>query len=192
MDEFPEIPEHLIPSIEKIKNSQYFGNHPSVEKLRHPFELKNYSTRKINQELKEWLVNNFKFDFVALYIIFDANMLPHKDLRNFTYNYIIDAGGNNIHTNVFSGEVTSNDVSKWHQVRCENNNIRSELTLLESVCLEEKRWHYLRTDLNHSVTGDHTHSRVILSLTPVSAIIDNNKIATDWYIENWKKDNWKC
>ncbi len=191
MDEFPSIPSDLIPTIEQITNSQYFGNHESVEKLRHPFAIKYYSTRKVNQSLKEWLLENFKFDFVAMFIIFNANMDPHKDLRNYTYNYIIDTGGDNIHTNVFSGEVGRKKVEKWHEVRGEaSNNAASELTLLESVCLESMRWHYLRTDLNHSVTGDHVRPRVILSVIPVSAMMSNNKVATDWFIEHWQKDNW--
>jgi hypothetical protein len=191
MDEFPSIPDEILPTNQQIIDSPYFGNHESVEKIRHPFSLKHYSARKVNRELKEWLLDTFKWEFAGGFNIFNANMQPHKDLRDYTYNYILDTGGEDIYTNVFSGEVNREKVTEWHKVRGGDNiEEPEELILLESVKIESHRWHYLRTDLNHSVTGTHTHPRIILSVIPVEVMAVNNKIATDWYIENWQKDNW--
>jgi hypothetical protein len=193
MDEFPLIPADILPTNQEIIDSPYFGNHESVESKRHSFSLKYYSTRKVNQSLKEWLLDTFnQWEFAAGFVLFNANMEPHKDLRDYTYNYILDTGGEDIHTNVFSGEVHKEKVTKWHEVRGGNNIEKTEeLKLLESVCLEKHRWHYLRTDLNHGVTGTHIRPRIILSVIPVEVMRVNNKVATDWWIENWQKDNWK-
>jgi hypothetical protein len=173
-EDFPPIPEEILMTPQQIIDAPYFGHNEKFEALRHPFAKANYFRKQVNPELKEWLLKTFPFRFASMFVIFNARMPPHKDIRNMTYNYIIDAGGDDIATSVWSGNIVRVDAKAdaWHSIRAdyEDKQENEEVVLLESMVIQPKRWCSLRTDMLHSVDGTQVRPRIILSVVPESEV----------------------
>jgi hypothetical protein len=175
--DFPSIPNEILLEPHQIIDAPYYAHNEKFEAMRHPFAKENYFRKRVNPELKEWLLNTFTDKlgvFSSAYIIFNAHMAPHKDVRNMTYNYVIDAGGDDIATSIYKGNVVNKEKSfdTWNSVRTDFENLQEneDVVLLESLVIEPKRWCSLRTDMLHSVYGTQVRPRIILSVVPESAV----------------------
>jgi hypothetical protein len=137
---------------------------------------KTYFRKRVNPELKEWLLKTFVSigEFTAGYLIINEMIGPHKDLRDLTYNYVIDAGGDDIVTTVWSGNMkgVSEELDHWHSIRTDYkpNQQKIERNFLESLIVEPKKWCSLRSGMLHSVTGNQVRPRIILSVIPLSEV----------------------
>lgn len=129
---FPSVPEHLIEPIEDIVKGPF------------SFDDGHFKSKNVNYELEKWLKNMFPFDLKVLYQIMNCNLPIHKDLNiasNETYpvtdryvaiNYILDAGGDQVTTEIYDEDRT---------------------TILQSEKLVKNCWHYLTVDKFHGVSG---------------------------------------
>ena len=88
-------------------------------------------------------------------------------MRTSAYNYVIDAGGEDIKTTVWQGELSKEEYESYtgynERITLGDNN----LIELQSMVIEPFRWHKLRTDLMHSVNGNYIRPRVMISVTPM-------------------------
>ena len=192
--DFTTIPEEVLMTPQQIIDAPYYAHNEKFEAMRHPFAKANYFRKRVNPELKEWLLTTFTDKlgvFSAAYIIFNAHMAPHKDIRNMTYNYVIDAGGDDIVTSVYSGNLRDKNLDVWNSIRTDVENLKdhTEIELLESLIIEPKRWCSLRTDMLHSVYGTQVRPRIILSVVPESAVpVPNDPLLAE-NIKSWF-DGW--
>jgi len=136
--DFPNVPEHLLESIEDIVNK------PRCESI----VTQNYfQTRLVNKNLEDWLEKNLPCKFMVRYQIIYTGIPIHKDEgnRKLAYNYLLAQGSNNARTIIF-------DDSK---------------KILQSEILPLKTWHSIKTDMYHGVFGLQKNiPRVSLSVTP--------------------------
>lgn len=159
----PTIPKELIPSANEIIDLPLWG----LNKDGGGFHKTNntYSTRKLTTPLRIWLLENLNFEFVGNYIVFSGTVPPHKDMRRCAYNYIVDAGGDDIKTSIYEGELSQQYRS--YQGDSERESVGdNKLTEIQSMIIEPFRWHSLRTDLVHAVSGNLLRPRVLISITP--------------------------
>ena len=175
-EDFPSIPEEILLTPQQIIDAPYFGYKPEFEEMRGERARKTYFRKRVNPELKEWLLKTFVSigEFTAGYLIINEMIGPHKDLRDLTYNYVIDAGGDDIVTTVWSGNMkgVSEELDHWHSIRTDYkpNQQKIERNFLESLIVEPKKWCSLRSGMLHSVTGNQVRPRIILSVIPLSEV----------------------
>jgi hypothetical protein len=108
------------------------------------FDTPYFKSKTVNKELMDWLQIVFPFEFTALYTISYHTLPIHKDVgiieeacptvgdRSIAINYVVNAGGNNVTTQVYDED---------------------QLTVLKSERISEQKWHYLTVDKFHGVTG---------------------------------------
>jgi hypothetical protein len=187
----PSIPEKLLPNITELLNQPHFEYGGDFESSRKSYNIQQkYQRRKISPELKKWLIDNLNFEFIAIYNVFMDSVPPHTDIRNITFNYVMDTGGDNIKTTFYEGRPLK--LSKWDKQIPDYEkivNMEPELRIMESIIVESHTWVKLHTTKFHSVDGDFQRPRIVLSVIPVN---DIPKPINDEYsilIENMYK-NW--
>ena len=121
--ELPSVPEHLILPVEETL------------KLENIFggHTNNYTIHEVQDELREYLQALFPDYTKFRYQTLREEIPVHKDRgRDIAVNYIIDAGGEDACTVWYEEDYT---------------------TPTHDVQLPVHRWHELRVDTYHSVTG---------------------------------------
>ena len=123
IDSLPELPEVLVKEIRDtvILNSNAF-------RFTDYKDYRIYPIRDI--ALKRYLQSLFPEDYYFMVQVIGKNINIHKDIgRTSTFNYIIDAGGDNVET-------------------CFYNNKKN---LIEKHIIKEHRWHRLDVTAFHDV-----------------------------------------
>ncbi len=189
--DLPTIPKELASSAADIINLPLWGLNAGGGGFH---KNDNYSTRKLTSPLRSWLSENLNFEFVGNYIVFNGPVLPHKDMRQYACNYIVDPGGDDIRTTVWDGQLSSTQYNLYQgdSERQGDKVSDTSLTELQSMVIEPFRWHSLRTDLFHSVTGNFSQPRVLISITPSKYLrYPTNEETLEKFkvwLENWNKD----
>ncbi len=106
-----------------------------------PSELDRYQTQNFdnyhwtdthNKKLNQWCQENICSDMYFAFQIMTGDLPIHKDIGTKTkFVYVIETGGSNVYTKFWDDD--------------------SEL--LDEYLIEKHRWHILKADTNHSVTG---------------------------------------
>jgi len=126
----PRVPEHLvIQSFEECYNLELI----SPKEIE---ELDIYSLRRANnKDLEEFLQPYFDFELTnrVYYQYIGANVPIHTDIgRTFSFNYIINTGGDSVST-------------IWYE--------KDEKTILHSEIIPRFVWHKFISDIPHNVVG---------------------------------------
>jgi len=131
--DIPNIPAELIEwDIDKILEIEN-------EFQLYPHE---YTSHAVSDELNNYLQQYFAFDIAAKYQVIHTNIPRHIDYdRTEAYNYILYAGGNNVHTRFWIDNI-----------------------MISSTNIKIKRWHKLNVDTEHDVVGI-TSKRVALTVS---------------------------
>ena len=133
--DLPPVPEELLYPIQDIINS------PPKPDSKIPASYHYFQTRLVSQPLFDWVHDLFKSDCYTQYQIVREGVHIHKDVgRDVAFNYILQPGGDSVSTNLYD----------------EDQN------LIHSEIIQPKRWHRLKTDVYHNVTGM-TTDRVAIS-----------------------------
>jgi hypothetical protein len=135
---FPSIPKELYKEIHKsiLDNPDEFQT---------PGPVNRYTIHNGTAPLYEFVSTFLDSSYlVQPQKIFGGYVTPiHIDTRrNFTYNYLIDCGGDEVYTNFYD----------------------KDLNLIEQHCIEPFRWHRLNVECLHNVTGT-TPGRTRVALT---------------------------
>lgn len=158
----PCIPEELLDKPEYILNENELF-----------FNRIGYKAVKVNNILYDWCIENILFHFynnfnikknviqfnqkIFCYQVIDSKIAPHiDDGRTFTINYILNSGN----TNILPTTVFYNNLVEKKQI--------------EEIKIEEKKWHYLKVDIPHSVTNiDSYRLSITMNSTPLNKIIQS-------------------
>jgi len=188
--DLPIIPKELIPEAKAIIDLPIWGFDTDGGGY-HKADNK-YSTKKISMTVKDWMVENFNFDFVANFVVFNGAIPAHKDMRTSAYNYLLDTGGEDIKTTVWQGEISKEDYESYTGYNERITSGDNNLIALQSMVIEPFRWHKLRTDLMHSVNGTYSRPRVMISVTPIEYLSfpKNPETAKKFkvWMETWDKE----
>ena len=134
--DLPPVPEELIYPIQDIINA------PPIPGIMIPESFYYFQVRAVSDKLTEWAQDVFKTNCYPLYQIVREGLIIHKDItRNVAFNYILQPGGDKVSTNLYD----------------------EDQKLICSEIIQPKRWHRLKTDVYHNVTGM-TTERVALSI----------------------------
>jgi len=146
--DFPKIPDQLILSLDEIRKLNPIVLKNSDGSV---YEVDWYRSYFCNNDLTEWVKANIPIDvYYVEYIVTTKPVTVHVDLgRVEAFNYIIQPGGDNVHTNFY----TSN---------------RQEL-IEQANCLPYT-WYGLNVGIPHSVCDNQTGTRVIISVTSKDAV----------------------
>ena len=123
----PNVPEHLIEPIQDIINKKP-KHYSSVTS-----EYEYFKTKNVSQELKDFLQSIFDFEIYPQYQLVYDGLPIHIDKGNrvIAYNYLLDTGGDNVHTIVYDSNYKPLEIKK----------------------LELKKWHSINTSMLHGVHG---------------------------------------
>lgn len=142
--DLPPVPEELIDPIEDIINGRSMletvPNTPCPPESYYYFQV-----RAASPKLIEWTRDTFKTCALAKYQIIREGIEIHNDIpfgRRVGFNYIIQTGGPRVSTNIYD----------------ENKK------LICSEIIQPKRWHRLKIDEYHDVTGMVTE-RIAINIT---------------------------
>ena len=137
--DLPRVPKHLIEPLRHIitkppKNGSYVSA-----------EYAYFKTKHVKNDLNLWLQSLLKFEVQAQYqLVYDGLPIHVDKHRIFAYNYLLDAGGDNVETAIYD----------------ENHK------LLQSEKLELNRWHRIDTGMPHCVHGiDPDRVRIAISIS---------------------------
>lgn len=173
--DFPQIPEELLPTSQEVIDYPYWSNGEKFESMRHPWAREFYHRKKVSRELKQWLVENIKIEgkWAVMFCIFNTLMKPHRDIRDETCNFILDPGGV-IRTEWYNKQEDGPKLATWDSIRPDSAKDlfvpMEEIVTLESVLIEPRRWHRIKTDLVHGTNGPQTGPRIILSLITLEMV----------------------
>jgi hypothetical protein len=137
--DLPRVPKHLIEPLKNIINK------PPKTLSYIPTEYAYFKTKHVNNDLKSWLQPLFEFEISPQYQLVYDGLPIHVDRdRIFTYNYLLDTGGDDVKTAIYD----------------ENHK------LLQSEILELKRWHHINTSMPHCVHGINPYKvRIAISVS---------------------------
>jgi hypothetical protein len=141
--DLPTIPEHLLETTNDIIARPPLGVRSTYGIVKTTYDVQR---RKINDNLQEWLQSICEFQVNAQYLLLNSAVPIHKDppFRPQAYNYILDPGGLDVATNVYSEDKS---------------------TILKSLVIPAKTWYCLDTGLWHGVTGINPNSwRVLVTI----------------------------
>lgn len=190
LDDFPNIPNDILPSVEEVVAAPHWSNGEKFESMRHPWAKANYHRKKVSPQLKEWLLKNMPFEcrFAAGFNVFNTLMKPHRDIRDETYNFILDAGGE-IYTEWYNKQEEGQSLLTWDSIRNDTNDgifvKPTDIITLGSVLIEPLRWHKIKTDAVHGTKGTQTHPRIILSVITQDMIKTPSNPTLAEAINNW-------
>ena len=153
--DLPPVPEHLLTPLDCLLDSDLV----EVPLIKPGGEIQDNSVYKVllaPEPLVQWLRTIFDFEFVAEYLWLNAWSKKHTDLgRTMAYNYLLDAGGDNIVTNFY--DPFDEDV------------------VVKSVSIPLHQWHVLNVGMPHMVVAGGAEPlgiRYMLSVTPKHATFD--------------------
>jgi hypothetical protein len=90
-------------------------------------------SNSFNQEVNAWCQKNICADLYWGFQIIRGNLITHIDRETTVkFVYLLDTGGDNVVTSFYADDNT---------------------TVIDSVVLEPHRWHILKVDAPHGVTG---------------------------------------
>lgn len=191
--DFPQIPEEVLPTPQQVIDAPYWSNGEKFESMRHPWAKEHYHRKRVSPELKEWLVENLPIEgkWAAMFCIFNTLMKPHRDIRDETYNFILDPGGE-IRTEWYNKQEEGQTLSTWDSIRPDTSDETfvpvDDIITLESVLVEPKRWHRLKTDIVHGTKGPQTGPRIILSVITMDMVQTPNHPLLAEAIDNWFRE----
>jgi hypothetical protein len=147
--EFPNPPVELLESVDVIIAKERIASVTS----RDFFQL-----RAASDELIAWCNDNIKgvpFPFKAQYQIIGYGIPIHRDRalpngkpRTLAFNYLLDCGGEDVVTSIYD----------------------DSYNLIESHIIKLHRWHSIKVDMLHGVSGlTPGRFRIAISLAPVLA-----------------------
>ena len=135
--DLPQVPEHLLETPLEIWNKPANIN---------PNYKNSYTTRRCTPELLEWVQSIFPFRVSAQYQMFGSQHPVHKDIgRKIAYNYLLDLGGEDVATVVFSDSFIE----------------------LQREILPLKKWHKIEVSYYHVAHPKPNQRRCSLSVTPL-------------------------
>ncbi len=144
---FPPIPEHLILSLEEIRKLN-----PVVLKKSDGsvYEVDWYRSYFCNEELTQWIKDNIPINVHYVeYIVTTKPVTLHTDLgRKEAFNYILNAGGDNVVTEFYSEDKS---------------------TLIDKIVCEPETWYGLNVSAPHCVSMQ-TETRCLISVTSADAV----------------------
>ena len=194
LDHFPQIPDEVLPTPQQVIDAEYWSNGEKFESMRHPGAVDHYFRKRVNPELKEWMLANLKLDsrYAAMFCIFNRLMFPHRDIRDETYNFILTTGGE-VRTEWYNKQVEETVMGTWDSIRDDTSQdtfvSADQIVTLESVLIQPKRWHRLKTDIPHGTSGPHSSPRIILSVITENMVqIPKNHPLLTEAVENWFKE----
>ena len=135
----PAIPKEILEDLDTIRNRLFAIGTP----YNGTFRLKDTSST-----VSDYIQTLFPFEVHCRYQFVYQGLPIHTDMkgnagRKLAVNYLLNAGGNNVITNIYDN----------------NYNV------IDSKCLELNRWHYIRTDHLHNVSNiDKDSVRIALSI----------------------------
>lgn len=191
-DDIPPVPKELLPTPQQIIDAPYFGYPEEFEAKRPGGARQSYFRKQLSPELKEWVLSQeqFKGESVsAAFIIFNTLMTPHRDVRNETYNFVVDSGGD-VYTEFYSKQLENDMLKNWDKMRPDfdestfTTNI-DEIETLESRLIDTNRWHRLQTEFIHGTTGTLSRSRIILSVVKESSVKVSPNPTIDKILRGW-------
>lgn len=191
--DFPNIPNDLLPSPQEVIDYPYWSNGEKFESIRHPWAKENYHRKKLSKELKNWLCNNIlpNEDLAACWVVFNSTMQPHRDVRDETYNYILQTGGT-IFTEWYNKQQNNTRLATWDSIRPDTSHDKfddaDKIITLESVLIDAKKWHRIKTDVVHGTKGTMTCPRIILSVITSKMVQAPSNPVLKEAIENWFKE----
>lgn len=140
--DLPEVPEYLLEPIDVIIKK------PPKQGSRISSSYYFFQTRNVQPELSEWVNETFKSNCFAQYQIIRAGLPIHKDIgRNVAFNYLLQPGGDFVTTGIYD----------------------DAHNLIDQECIPIKKWHQLKTNEFHCVSGILT-DRVALSVEVLSYV----------------------
>ena len=157
----PAIPHEMLEDLDTIKNKPFSEETPFKRDSK--FRLKD-----VDSKLHEYLKTIFPFDILCRYQFVYDGIPIHADYkddvgRKYAINYLLDCGGNNVVTNIYN----------------------SDKQLIESKCIESKRWHVIHTDQLHDVKNINPQSvRIALSVGE----LDNDNHIIEKFLQNFGAD----
>lgn len=136
--DLPKLPEELIKEV-------YFSIEINPNTFHH-FGYEKFAFHQGTKKLYEFTRSIFDFDHLVNVLVLRDGFYIHTDVnRNLAYNYIIEPGGPAVATNFHYPEIQK----------------------MESYVIKPHRWHRLRVDVKHNVTGIESE-RIVLSVwTPM-------------------------
>lgn len=151
-----------------------------------------HKLKKVNPELKSWLIEHFPFDIVAYYSVYPLLIWPHVDIRPVAYNYFIDTGGE-IDTVFYNKVPKVEKTDLWNSINPNNakyNTLNEEepLVKLARINFEPNRWVKLQTDIPHGTEGNMVRPRVMITVTQANHLRVNNPAMAESLkdmIDNW-------
>jgi hypothetical protein len=153
--DLPQIPRHLITPLDRLLDSGLV----EVPLIKPGGEIQDNSVYKVllaPDPLVQWLKTIFDFEFTAEYLWLSSWSKKHTDLgRTMAYNYLLDAGGENITTNFYAP-----------------NN---EEEIVKSIVIPLRKWHVLNVSMPHVVVAGGPSPlgiRYMLSVTPKHATFE--------------------
>lgn len=198
---YPKIPNELLLPSEEIVSMPEVGVRNKVG-LRTNGGKKLVSWRKVNTELKEWLLDNIDYPFSAYYHVHLGLLKSHTDYRRVAINYFIDLGGDDVYTEYYDREAFEHD-EKVKELAKLRVSVGMETTVHEelrdtpiNVLYREKiplhTWKQYDTSMPHGTTSDSgklSRPRIFVSVVPNSELPIPPNIAIAENILDWR-DNW--
>lgn len=131
--DLPKVPQYLIEPIQDIINKPSNADYTF------------YKTKPTSKNLDDYLHTLFTFSFYSEYQVIYKGLPIHIDRGNrlIAYNYLLDPGGDNVFTHIYS----------------------SDRKILQSEKLVPFKWHRINTGKPHSV-DTLQGIRVGISITP--------------------------
>ena len=150
--DLPKIPMDLILTYDEILKLPV---HPTVDRNGKIYEVDFYKVFVANDSLWEWVQETFTTEIENVeYLVAYKPLSIHRDMeRTVAFNYVIDLGGSDIHTEFYNEDRTK---------------------LIYSIKYNQYEWHLLNVDLPHCVVGELTSPRIIISVTPTYGSIIKN------------------
>ena len=139
----PLVPDHLI------EDCQSKIDKPTNIETGIPKDYAYFKSKKVSNELTEWLQQFFDFKITPQYQVIYKGLPIHIDKGNrvLAYNYLLDTGGDNIKTAIYN----------------------EKYQILQLETLELKKWHRIDTGMLHGVHGINP-DRIRVSLSVSSNI----------------------
>jgi hypothetical protein len=121
--DLPRLPDTLIAGINRNFDDYDIVVHADTYTWSNSF----------NQEINQWCQENICADMYWGFQIIRGNLITHIDRETTVkFVYLLDTGGDNVVTSFYADDNT---------------------TVIDSVVLEAHRWHILKVDVPHGVTG---------------------------------------
>ena len=156
LDFLPKVPADLLEGLDAYKQQEPLVSFVDRTALGNNTKNSSYQRFGITGRLRQWLQFNIVRDPIDFGIAFDnidavdIDHHPHVDnSRQYSLNYIITAGGDNVLTNFYqeTGKAVERDYTYKFVTDYRN------LNLIDSVQVPAGRWILVNTRVIHSITN---------------------------------------